>query len=135
MDDPLVQEILSQYFETQNVFISEFLSFLNDHLDDQSFELEKIINDYKKKLDISYLKLVVISLHLFGYLEIDFDQKTIEISKLFLKLTKSNRLMVNIFKFRMNMLVYVNKSKYLSLENKLSDYFYYFLEEYYKNVK
>ncbi len=135
MDDPLVQEILSQYFETQNVIISEFLSFLNDHLDDQSFELEKIINDYKKKLDISYLKLVVISLHLFGYLEIDFDQKTIEISKLFLKLTKSNRLMVNIFKFRMNMLVYVNKSKYLSLENKLSDYFYYFLEEYYKNVK
>ena len=124
-------EAIIKYIDSQNLIVLELISYLNDNLND---DFEKILSKFEKKLKQPYLKLVVISLHTLGYVNIDCEK--IETSKLFLDATKSDNYLLNIFTYRMNMENYVTKNNiYNSLGEKLPDFFNIFLKDYYENIR
>jgi hypothetical protein len=124
-------EAIIKYIDSQNLIVLELISYLNNNLNG---DFEVIYSKFEKKLKQPFLKLVVISLHTLGYVNIDGEK--IETSRLFLEATKSDNYLLNIFTYKMNMENYVAKNNnYNSLEKKLPDFFIVFLKDYFDNIK
>jgi len=134
-------EIYNQCLKSQNKHVQDIVNHLNNCIEnDLNVDFTMLYNKYKKILINDFTRLVIIWLHVLHYIDIDFDNKKIQISQQFLNFTKNNRFLINIFTIRMNFIFndkYTNHD-YLLLDNfdnfDDASFFFNFLKMYYQNI-